>query len=93
MALGLLAAFREAGVRVPEDVSVVGFDDIPEAAFFPPPLTTLRVDFPALGRRLLLRVDRLLAHREAGDEDEDEAEDGGALAPELVVRASTAAPR
>lgn len=85
MALGLLAAFREAGVRVPEDVSVVGFDDIPEAAFFPPPLTTLRVDFPALGRRLLLRVDALLAQREAVDV--------GALVPELVVRASTAAPR
>ena len=85
MALGLLAAFREAGVRVPEDVSVVGFDDIPEAAFFSPPLTTLRVDFPTLGRRLLLRVDGLLAQREAVDE--------GALVPELVVRASTAAPR
>jgi DNA-binding LacI/PurR family transcriptional regulator len=85
MALGLLAAFREAGVRVPGDVSVVGFDDIPEAAFFPPPLTTLRVDFPALGRRMLVRVDDLLAGREP------EAEP--ALVPELLVRGSTAPPR
>ncbi|GAA4735211.1 LacI family DNA-binding transcriptional regulator [Amnibacterium soli] len=85
MALGLLAAFRDAGVRVPEDVSVVGFDDIPEAAFFPPPLTTLRQDFGALGRGLMARVDDLLAQREPAD--------AAPQLPELVVRASTAAPR
>jgi len=85
MALGVLAAFREAGVRVPEDVSVVGFDDIPEAAFFPPPLTTLRQDFGALGRGLMARVDDLLAEREPAD--------AAPQLPELVVRASTAAPR
>jgi DNA-binding LacI/PurR family transcriptional regulator len=51
MALGVLRAFAEAGVRVPEDVSVVGFDDIPEAEFLHPPLTTVRQDFPAVGRR------------------------------------------
>jgi Transcriptional regulators len=45
MALGLLRALGEQGRRVPEDVSVVGFDDIPEAAFFRPPLTTVRQDF------------------------------------------------
>jgi DNA-binding LacI/PurR family transcriptional regulator len=84
-ALGVLAAFREAGVRVPEDVSVVGFDDIPEAAYFPPALTTLRVDFGALGRRMMQRVDDLLAGRRPDDD--------GPVAPELVVRASSAAPR
>jgi DNA-binding LacI/PurR family transcriptional regulator len=51
IALGVLWALHEAGRRVPEDVSVVGFDDIPESAFFTPPLTTVRQDFAALGRR------------------------------------------
>ena len=50
MALGLLRAFSEAGVRVPEDVLVVGFDDVPESAFYFPPLSTVRQDFDALGR-------------------------------------------
>ncbi|MGR6918550.1 LacI family DNA-binding transcriptional regulator [[Actinomadura] parvosata] len=50
MALGLLRAFSEAGVRVPEQVSVVGFDDIPEAAYFTPALTTVRQDFGEVGR-------------------------------------------
>jgi len=80
-ALGLLAAFAEAGVRVPGDVSVVGFDDIPEAAYFVPPLTTVRQDFAALGERLMHRVTGLL--------DDRVAEDGAALGAELVVRAST----
>lgn len=51
IALGVLWAMHEAGRRVPDDVSVIGFDDIPEAAFLTPPLTTLRQDFAALGRR------------------------------------------
>lgn len=51
IALGVLWAMHEAGRRVPDDVSVLGFDDIPEAAFLTPPLTTLRQDFAALGRR------------------------------------------
>jgi LacI family transcriptional regulator len=60
MALGLLRAFAEAGRRVPEDVSLVGFDDIPEAGFFSPPLTTVRQDFDELGRQsLALLLDRI----------------------------------
>ena len=51
MALGLLAALHEEGLRVPQDVSVVGFDDLPEAPYFTPPLTTVRQDFAELGRR------------------------------------------
>ena len=52
MALGLCAALREQGRRVPDDVSIVGFDDLPEAEFFAPALTTVRQDFwePAAGR-------------------------------------------
>jgi DNA-binding LacI/PurR family transcriptional regulator len=53
MALGLLRAFNEHGVRVPEDVLVAGFDDIPEAAYFTPPLTSVRQDFLAVGQRAI----------------------------------------
>ncbi len=51
MALGALRALDEAGLRVPEDVSIVGFDDVPEAEFFRPPLTTVRQHFTEAGRR------------------------------------------
>jgi DNA-binding LacI/PurR family transcriptional regulator len=85
MALGLLRALAEHGRRVPADVSVVGFDDIPEAAFFLPPLTTVRQDFGELGRRAL----RLLLDRIAGTE---RVTSSLPIAPDLVVRAS-AAPR
>ncbi len=51
MALGALRALADAGRRVPEDVALVGFDDIADAAEFRPPLTTVRQDFDALGRR------------------------------------------
>jgi DNA-binding LacI/PurR family transcriptional regulator len=82
MALGLLRALTEAGVRVPQDVSVVGFDDQPEAAYFTPPLTTVRQDFRGLGRRC---VDLILAQIEDG------APSGNTVvAPELIIRASTA---
>ncbi|PCE15299.1 LacI family transcriptional regulator [Microbacterium sp. SZ1] len=51
MALGLLRALAESGRRVPDDVAVVGFDDVPDAANYRPPLTTIRQDFPALAHR------------------------------------------
>jgi len=81
MALGLLRALSERAIRVPQDVSVVGFDDIPESAFFLPPLTTVRQDFGELGRRALrLLVDRI---------DSDRVPDPGLpVAAELIVRAS-----
>jgi DNA-binding LacI/PurR family transcriptional regulator len=53
MAVGVLRAFRESGRGVPGDVSVVGFDDVPEAAYFSPSLTTVRQDFGEVGRRSL----------------------------------------
>jgi DNA-binding LacI/PurR family transcriptional regulator len=85
MALGLLRAFAERGRQVPGDVSVVGFDDIPEAAYFLPPLTTVRQDFGELGRRAL----HLLMDRISG---EQRFQPALPIAPDLVVRAS-AAPR
>ncbi|MFD3443068.1 LacI family DNA-binding transcriptional regulator [Microbacteriaceae bacterium 4G12] len=85
MALGLIHAIHEAGLNVPGDVSVVGFDDIPEAAHFWPPLTTVRQDFAELGRRCIARLLEGLT----GDSERYR----GTIAPELVVRKSTALPR
>jgi LacI family transcriptional regulator len=50
VAAGAIAALREAGRRVPDDVSIVGYDDVPSAADFNPPLTTVRVPQAELGR-------------------------------------------
>ncbi|MDQ7804792.1 substrate-binding domain-containing protein [Amycolatopsis sp. A133] len=81
MALGLLAAFTEAGMRVPRDAHVVGFDDVPEAAYFAPPLTTVRQDHLAAGRHTLA----VLAARIDGVA----APAAGAVEAELVVRESS----
>jgi DNA-binding LacI/PurR family transcriptional regulator len=86
MALGLVHALAERGRRVPEDVSVVGFDDIPEAEFMLPALTTVHQDFDEVGRRGL----DLLLHN-LGDATEEHRE-RVMIAPQLVVRASTAPP-
>jgi DNA-binding LacI/PurR family transcriptional regulator len=53
LALGLLRAMYERGRKVPDEISVVGFDDVPEAGYFIPPLTTVRPDFDAVARRSL----------------------------------------
>jgi DNA-binding LacI/PurR family transcriptional regulator len=84
MALGVLRALSEAGIRVPDDISVVGFDDIPESEYLIPPLTTVRQDFAELGRRC---VDLLL-----GPIDGSPPDPRHTIMPELVVRASVAAP-
>ncbi|MCC9689933.1 LacI family DNA-binding transcriptional regulator [Streptomyces sp. MNU103] len=85
MALGLLRALHEYGRRVPEDVSVVGFDDIPEASSFLPPLTTLHQDFAEVGRLCVRAVLRKM--RQEGPER------GTTLVPaRLVLRESTAPP-
>ncbi|HET6533478.1 MAG TPA: LacI family DNA-binding transcriptional regulator [Actinoplanes sp.] len=85
LALGLLRALYERGRRVPQEVSVVGFDDVPEAAYFIPPLTTIRPDFDAVAQAGL---DLLLA----------QVSDGAAapgrvvIEPDLVIRDSVAPP-
>jgi len=85
MALGLLRALAERGRRVPEDVSVVGFDDIPESAYFLPPLTTVRQDFGELGRRALgALVEMIHGHQPPGS--------CLRIPPHLVARASAVRP-
>ena len=60
MAVGALRALRDAGHQVPQDVSVIGFDDMPLASYFDPPLTTMRQDVCEQGRRAVqLLIDRL----------------------------------
>ena len=80
MALGFMHACRELGLDIPGDISVVGFDDIPEAAHFHPPLTTVRQDFAEIGRRAV----SLLIGELRGDRDMNRDQ----IAPELVVRDS-----
>ncbi|MDI6105750.1 LacI family DNA-binding transcriptional regulator [Actinoplanes sp. NEAU-A12] len=85
MALGVLRALHERGRRVPHDVSVVGFDDIPDAAAFLPPLTTMHQNFSEVGRRC---VELLLGDIRGGPSGPGTV----LVAPSLVRRASTAPP-
>ncbi|MGW0904876.1 LacI family DNA-binding transcriptional regulator [Streptomyces sp. NPDC002853] len=85
MALGLLRALHERGRRVPQDVSVIGFDDIPESGSFLPPLTTVHQDFAEVGRRCVEGVLRQMR--------QSAPERGTTLVPtRLVLRESTARP-
>lgn len=87
MALGIIRAITERGVRVPEDLSVVGFDDMPEAAYFRPSLTTVSLDFDRGGRAAIAR---LIAQIEGRDAVSDLKDHG----PQLRVRESSGpAPR
>ena len=83
MALGLLSALHEAGLAVPGDVSVVGFDDTPDAAYYWPALTTVRQDFEELARRAVAVV--------IGGDSASSAL--APVAPVLVARASVVPPR
>jgi DNA-binding LacI/PurR family transcriptional regulator len=82
MALGVLRAMHEAGRAMPGDVSLVGFDDIPESPYFTPPLTTVRQNFIEVGGRSL----RLLVH---AIETGERVVPASRVPTELVVRAST----
>ena len=85
MALGILRALHEVGREVPRQLSIVGFDDIPEAQFFTPPLTTVRQDFGEVGRQSLML---LLAEMMS----EDRSSARVVVEPSLVVRDSAASP-
>ncbi len=85
IAMGVIRGLNDAGRRVPEDVSVVGFDDHPLAELWSPPLTTVKQDFVGLGRRgfqlLLGEIKGEVGKRLSSER------------PALVVRESAAAPR
>ena len=85
MALGLLRALSEAGIHVPGDVSVVGFDDVPESEFFTPPLTTIRQEFSEVGRESI----RLLLDQLHGASRWDGQQPRLVVPAKLVVRSST----
>jgi len=85
MALGLVHAFAGQGLRVPQDVSIVGFDDIPEAEHFSPPLTTIRQDFAELGRTVMQTLLELQL--------DEGFESAAHPVPQLIVRESTARAR
>jgi len=84
LALGVVHGLADAGIRVPDQVSVIGFDDVPDARHFLPPLTTVRQDFGALGTRA---VATLLAALEGAAVQHEP------IVPELVVRSTTARPQ
>lgn len=86
MALGLLRAFHEKGLSVPEDISVVGFDDVPEAATYTPPLTTVHQNFTEVGSQCVENVLHQIRTNATGP--------GVTLIPTaLILRQSTARPR
>lgn len=83
IALGVLRALTERGVRVPEDVSLVGFDDVPESGFFSPPLTTVRQEFREVGRAALAALLTLVGDPAASVSPR-------LIAPTLVTRSTVA---
>lgn len=86
MALGAYRALREAGLKVPREVSVVGFDNLPESEYFDPPLSTIEQDFPSLGQTSLTQLLSLI-------EAPKTTASMQVIPPKLVVRASTAKPK
>ncbi|HHB1426559.1 TPA: LacI family DNA-binding transcriptional regulator [Serratia odorifera] len=84
MALGVMSALRQINKRIPQDVSVIGYDDTPDSQYFHPALTTVRQDFDLIGKRA---VDHLV-----GMKDRPHQAFNDLLPTTLVVRQSTAAP-
>jgi len=84
LALGVLKALSKRGITVPDRVSVMGFDDVPESAYFQPGLTTVKQDFKALGA---MAMEHLLAQLNNVPDRADQV-----LTPVLVVRESVAPP-
>ncbi len=82
MAIGALAAFRDAGLRVPDDIAVAGFDDIPIARYLSPPLTSVRVSISEMGTRAV----GMLLH--AVEEKNEHVKVQETLPTTLVIRTS-----
>ncbi|MEV6251607.1 substrate-binding domain-containing protein, partial [Streptomyces sp. NPDC051742] len=86
MAMGLMRSLHESGKSVPGDVSVAGFDNIAEAAYLDPPLTTVHQDFEVVGKHCFALLLDQIEGRTGGPRS-------GAVEPVLVVRSSTVPPR
>jgi DNA-binding LacI/PurR family transcriptional regulator len=86
MALGALQAAQSLGLRIPEDLGIVGFDDIPEAAYFYPSLSTVRQDARRLGAMAVERMNLLIQAQQEGETLEP---DISWLKPHLIVRKSS----
>jgi DNA-binding LacI/PurR family transcriptional regulator len=84
-ALGALRAAHAAGLRIPQDLGVAGFDDIPEASYFSPPLTTVRNNLSELGRIAVRELQRVIDARRDG---QDALPNSLVVTPQLVVRDS-----
>lgn len=87
MALGVLRAARQMGRRVPDDLAVVGFDDIPEAAYFYPPLSTVRQDLVDFGCRAVTELRRAVDARDEGQPVPPPQ--SVLLRPQVIVRESS----
>lgn len=87
MALGVLLHAHRQGMRVPDDLAVVGFDGIPESAYFWPPLTTVDHDQQDLGCRAVVEVVKAIELQQMGEEVPEPR--NMLIQPELVVREST----
>jgi LacI family transcriptional regulator len=85
MAFGVMEAARERGLRLPDDLSIIGFDDIPQAEHVHPPLTTVRQPLEEMGQRAALLLLHYIAHPDAEIERVE-------LPTQLVVRESCQAP-
>jgi LacI family transcriptional regulator len=82
LALGAIFAINERGLRIPEDISIVGFDDAPESAYYMPPLTTIKQDYDALGTESIHYLVELINNQETSIHQR-------VLTPQLIVRQST----
>jgi DNA-binding LacI/PurR family transcriptional regulator len=85
LALGVLRALNERGRRVPGEISLVGFDDVPEAEFYTPPLTTIRPDFESVATA---SMDMLLEQITSGQQHTERK----IIQPRLISRSSVGPP-
>ncbi len=82
LALGAILALNEHGLHIPEDISIVGFDDAPESAYYMPPLTTIKQDYDALGTESIHYLVELINNQETSIHQR-------VLTPQLILREST----
>lgn len=88
MALGVLKAAAEIGKKIPEEIALVGYDNIPESEYFSSPLTTIRQNFAEQGKKVVEEIERRIQDRSKDNEDIPE---NILMKPELIIRDSSGA--